>query len=397
MGYLAFVSYARVNVDFTNPDARLLRFLADIRREIVQRPAILGGDEPLFFDQTNIETGRDWNNELSIAAATSRVVLAIYSPAYFTREYCGREFQVFLDRQAKADPAHPGCIIPVLWQFDTVPSVAAHLQWRDAALPANYEKDGLETILRLSTPANCANYERAVMAIAQRILDAARHNLPELDGLDLKTYSPAFPEKKVSAGNGSTGATGVTLPRQKKARFVFLADQGWDWAPFGVEESIGVIATRVALQLQWRYDDMSIGSLKDDLDQTEETGVPTLLIPDPSGIGRPPIETAMMEYDKARLYENCGLIIPWNNQTPRNDPRWAEVMKVCKRKIKNAIPNHDWTGAVSKELFSSKAIAILTELGGKRMNKRLASNEEFARAEDETGVQAARAKWPQRK
>src|SRR5215831_16964634 len=82
MPYFVFVSYARVNVDRSDPADPLRKFVKDVRRRIEQRPDLLGNDEPMFFDETNIETGRDWDEELSHAAAISRAAMVIYSPAY---------------------------------------------------------------------------------------------------------------------------------------------------------------------------------------------------------------------------------------------------------------------------------------------------------------------------
>lgn len=388
MGYFAFVSYARVNVNPNDSGDPLLKFFEDIKFRIKQKPDILGDEEPLFLDRTNIETGRDWNNELSYAAATSRVALAIYSPAYFTRKYCGREFQVFLDRREMAGVPYPVSMVPVLWQPCTIPDAARPTQWADAGMPPTYERDGLEIISRLGRP---GEYQQAVIAIGNRLLDAVgqprgAQSLTELQNPDLKTHDYAFPKEPNAPGKGTVDSPSAAL---KMTRFVFLSGQGWDWKPYANEDSIGVLATELAAKLKVRYEEIPCNaSLHTTLDKTEDAGIPTLLISDPSSVTDPVIKAEMEDYDK-RLYDNCGLVVPWDTPSPSTDPRWKQIKLIFKRKTDALLQNHDWTSAISRDLFTSKALAIIEGIRMKRMNTLMSSGGDFAKAEDAAGQKAA--------
>src|SRR5579863_10363618 len=134
MAHLFFFSYARLNATYPE-DAELIRkFFKDLEASVQQA---LGVNYPAFLDTTNIETGNDWNEDLSGAAATSPVATALYSPSYFVSKFCGREFQVFLDRHRKLAP-QPGekrapPIVPIIWiKTISMPGVATSIQYADA-------------------------------------------------------------------------------------------------------------------------------------------------------------------------------------------------------------------------------------------------------------------------
>jgi TIR domain-containing protein len=102
MSYVFFTSYARDNAKHP-PDAELLRrFITDLSAEVSQRMAGTPSSEVGFFDQSDIETGAMWSSELAEALGTSRLGLALYSPSYFNRQWCGKEFKVLLDRKGRS-------------------------------------------------------------------------------------------------------------------------------------------------------------------------------------------------------------------------------------------------------------------------------------------------------
>jgi len=112
------------------------------------------------------ETGTEWNDELSNAAAGSRVAIALYSPSYFTSVWCGREFQVFLDRRAKAcasgDRA-PVAIIPLIWIRHNMPPAASQIQYTDDLFPRDYADIGLRQIMALRDE---AQYQRVRFTVS---------------------------------------------------------------------------------------------------------------------------------------------------------------------------------------------------------------------------------------
>jgi hypothetical protein len=156
------------------------------------------------------------------------------------------------------------------------------------------------------------------------------------------------------------------------------------------EDAIGLVAQDVALKLKVKFEEIPCdANLHDTLDRTEHTGIPTLLVPDPSSVQDATIKAEMEHYDR-RLYEHCGVVIPWDVSSPTTDNRWQQIQNICRRKTQAALPNHEWTSAVSRELFAAKAIAMVEGMRLKRLNSILVSGANFARAENETVINTAK-------
>src|SRR5262245_30151459 len=231
MAYVLFISYSRLNVRHPQDAANIKRFVTDLEGDLVQYPAVVGNDDACFLDTTNIETGTDWNEELSDAAARSRIAVALFSPSYFNSVWCGREFQVFLDRREAVAGDKPVAIVPVIWmRHDPIPESASAFQDTDDAIPSasfptDYRQMGLRQIMLLNSE---PQYTQARIAIGARILKAAQdHRLPQLTDLNLRTYGSAW---NVPPPNG--GGNKPISPSVKKTYFVFLANDGWGWRPY---------------------------------------------------------------------------------------------------------------------------------------------------------------------
>jgi hypothetical protein len=73
------------------------------------------------LQKQGIETGEAWVEKLSEAVPHCKACVAIFTPAFFESEFCGKEIQIFLERLAdwrgKLENAGkaPGAIIPVIW------------------------------------------------------------------------------------------------------------------------------------------------------------------------------------------------------------------------------------------------------------------------------------------
>src|SRR5687768_16360897 len=110
MPYDFFFSYTRANNDsylkkFFNDLSQAIR---DIRGE--PQSTVVG-----FFDQRDLELGENWDAAIVDALQTSKVFVAMASPAYFKSEYCGKEWRLFSDRLATMAPARPPLLKPVIW------------------------------------------------------------------------------------------------------------------------------------------------------------------------------------------------------------------------------------------------------------------------------------------
>src|SRR6185295_2004729 len=121
MSYEFFLSYTRAN-----NDDYLRQFFKDLSEEICERLGYPKGTEVGFFDQDGgIELGDEWDPTIVAALLSSKVLVAVYSPAYFNSRYCGKEWNLFHRRCLKylnarqaagdAESRLPPVIKPVLW------------------------------------------------------------------------------------------------------------------------------------------------------------------------------------------------------------------------------------------------------------------------------------------
>jgi len=88
-----FVSYASADRHRDPPVERVVRVLGEaLTRRLGRQPRI-------FFDQAEIKPGDVWPDRLRDAAASSSVMVACLSPAYFESDWCHREWSAFVTRE----------------------------------------------------------------------------------------------------------------------------------------------------------------------------------------------------------------------------------------------------------------------------------------------------------
>lgn len=93
----------------------------------------LNKDVKIFKDNNNINPGEIWPESLKNALVKSKVMVSIFSPAYFRSEWCMKEFNVMYHRQieCKLNPKN-GLIIPCkLFDGRHYPKVARNIQSLD--------------------------------------------------------------------------------------------------------------------------------------------------------------------------------------------------------------------------------------------------------------------------
>src|SRR5579872_4578138 len=180
MAYRFFFSYAR-----ENRDRDLDRFFKHLCTA-VKLEEYVRRDELAFFDGESIQTGAPWKDTLAKGLRTSRVLVAVCSPDYINSDYCGKEFQVFLERVASYAAAKnlqdaPRLILPVIWgnPKGSLREVISQYQYTDDAYPRIYAEEGLRYLAQLSNRKD--DYKRFVKRLAQKIVNGARdHPLPDL-------------------------------------------------------------------------------------------------------------------------------------------------------------------------------------------------------------------------
>lgn len=203
--YLFFFSYARLD-----RDRYLEKFFEDLDTRVRQMTA---HPEPSFRDMSKIEPGDDWPDELVTALQESQTMLCVYSPSYFTREFCGKEFSIFLERQG-LQPDDDGSvrgsrrIIPVLWlrekdlnRFNLPPAAVRTIQYLVQAHPDLYREQGLSGILRRT--GRRGQYQEILDEIADLIIDRSLPMLPPLpEKPDLRQVRNAFAELPAAEPGG---------------------------------------------------------------------------------------------------------------------------------------------------------------------------------------------------
>jgi hypothetical protein len=208
-----FFSYARKD---------LTPYLGKFFTDLVQETRSLAGREEVSFrDLTNLEPGDSWPAEIENALRYARVLVAVYSPWYFKRAYCGKEVQVFLDRQL-AQAGRGEKILPVFWspkewlaRYRLPPESLGHVHFEHKDFPPEYLRDGLSIMAKNRRIA----YSRLVNILARRIIALA-----EVDPLTPYPRSP----KLATVQSAFDEAAARKPPEEaadgpRRVQFLFLA------------------------------------------------------------------------------------------------------------------------------------------------------------------------------
>jgi TIR domain-containing protein len=393
MPYVFFTSYARDNAKHP-PDAELLRrFISDLSAEVSQKMAGTPNNEVGFFDQSDIETGAMWSSELAEALGTSRLGLALYSPSYFNRQWCGKEFKVLLDRRAAAvasgSPAES--ILPVLWMpTPTLPASAEAIQYKDDSFPSEYSNLGLRQLMRLNG-LNAAYYQFLAALAARIVALTGRSQLPPLHDLDLSSVPSAWDETAAADPNSHTaGAISKTC-------FIFLAQSGWHWEPFPEsKEKIGAIAQQVSGSLGLQYEEIAVDDqMSAKLLETYRSNVPTLLLGDPHAMPASKFAKQLRTYDTLYLL-NCGMLVPWTEDPESTaKPLWEKIHNdICPQKTSTPPPHHEWKSILSYPDLKTKALTTIENIRLRLLENILsvASSGTVQKAQNKTLTDAASEK-----
>jgi hypothetical protein len=153
MSYPVFTSYAQ-----ENRDQFLIKFIREFRTSLAQFEGEHGGEEAqkkvAYFDH-DVPGGTRWSPDILGALREADVLLCLMSHTYLRRPWCGRELQVFLDRdQTLARPAGATAsfVFPIWWQKPrkprALPSKLSQFNWRHDKYPKQYDTHGVWGIAR---------------------------------------------------------------------------------------------------------------------------------------------------------------------------------------------------------------------------------------------------------
>jgi hypothetical protein len=360
-----FVSYARADAEYEPDREDLKKFIEDLSAKVARKvPTPREGVR--FFDASSIEAGEVWTHELADALMKSRVGVALYTPTYFTRRWCGKEFQAFLNRAQALNG--PSGIVPVLWmKCTTLPSAVDGFQYTDASFPTEYGQIGMQQLLKLKAVYQ-DKYELALEAIANRIVGALARSLTPLAALDFDALQSAW-DASVEANPQSHTEGSVS-----KTCFVFVSRQGWDWQPYpAVSRRIGALAQQISGELGLRYEEIKCdATLKHKLEETNQSKVPTVLFGDPASLFDNTFAAPMQDYDKQFLL-NCAALVPWDEgskQAGDNDRRWVHLKSnVCRQKTEMPPPYHEWRSIFSQDDLELKTRTTIEQLRSRLMKQ----------------------------
>jgi uncharacterized membrane protein YgcG len=355
-----FVSYARLDTEYEAHRKYMRTFIDDLGAAVATKLARTR-EGICFFDESSIETGFPWRVELAEALKTVPVGVALCSPSYSASQWCGKEFQVFLDRAGgTVAQTGPTAIVPVLWyECQTLPAAVRDIQYKDDAFPAEYKGAGLRQLVSLKSYED--SYKFSVEVLAKRIVAAAARGLPPIATLDLERVPSAW-DRAVAEDPGSHKEGAIA-----KTCFVFLSSRGWDWQPYPErEKKIGAIAQQISGDLGLRYEEIACDAeLPRKLKETRASSVPTVLFGDPTSLMDGRYAQPLREYDDLYLL-NCGALVAWSStaSAPGNgDSVWTYLReKVCRQKTKVPPPNHEWRSIFSLDDLETKTRTVIVNI-----------------------------------
>jgi FxsC-like protein len=231
-----FLAYAH-----TPEQSWVKKLYDDLSREILERTTLPVTPNVGFMDTSAIPLGSDWRHELIRALARCRVFVPLYSPRYFTREECGKEWNAFAERildHRTRYPGSPAAIVPALWtpvETAEMPEVARKIQMDHADLGQEYALEGFYTLIKNKLYSN--EYCTAVQQLAKHIIRAAETS--QLRPFPLGGFGPlrnAFemPGRKAPADQCLTVVVAApTLSHVPRGRNeIYYGESFRDWNPY---------------------------------------------------------------------------------------------------------------------------------------------------------------------
>jgi FxsC-like protein len=340
MSYLFFLSYARED---NNTDGLVKKFYEDLSKDIAEKIAASPNDVG-FFDGEEIEPGADWDQKLASALQQSSVFIAAYSPYYFQKKFCGKEWAVFRSRveaYAKGLPKgseFPALMFPVLWQKEDyvlprIPTALGKIQYKFDDYGKAYAEQGLRVMLRNKKFRQ--QYDDFIPVLADKVIEAAeRHKLPTLPNLpSLDQVAEIFPAQSPAPSLIALPQSGGANPRYVK--FIFLAgrkqelqpfrasldsygESGGEWRPWlpDPRDEVDLLVQDVVQRERLISD--GVISLDDDLEkrlnEAENGNKIVVIVVDLWTLQLPSYRKLMREVVDPKQLVNCVIVVPWNPQ-----------------------------------------------------------------------------------
>ncbi|WP_242904174.1 TIR-like protein FxsC [Actinomadura terrae] len=237
-----FLSYARSRYQPELSDRWVVKFFNDLCTDVGHAT---GMQNPGFMDR-QIPAGGEWPDLLADGLANCRVFVAVFSPAYFLSDYCGKEWAAFLKRYQgqAAGLARPTAIIPAMWTpmaLKEMPESVRTMQNVPPGFPPAYSSEGLYGIMKLGRFRE--QYKETVLELAKLIkARAAECALPPSPVPTLETLRSAFagdaPDARRPAVRLTLAAQAIGQLPEGRGPY-YYGKSAREWTPYrGPEHSI---------------------------------------------------------------------------------------------------------------------------------------------------------------
>jgi FxsC-like protein len=305
-----FLSYARSRYRPEDSDRWVAKFFNDLCQDLGHAT---GTQNPGFMDR-QIPVGSEWPDQLADALANCRVFVALFSPAYFASEYCGKEWAAFLKRYhaQSAGLNRPSAIIPALWTplaMNEIPESLHSMQNVPPEFPPAYAAEGLYGIMKLGRYRE--QYKETVLRLATVIKDrAAECALPSSGVPSLRSVGSPFADLRTGTRRP---AIRLTLAAQSIEQLPPSRDTYYygrtprEWTPFRSEDHtlpIGAFAEQVLSEIGHQ----SIIETADEPPQ-EPVAAPGVLVVDPWAVKDRVIGKRLRQIDRDGVH----VLAPFNS------------------------------------------------------------------------------------
>lgn len=336
-----FLSYAR-----DKHDKYLNTFLPEFHEDLnsmIHTLTTPDAGEDGFLDVEGINLGEHWQDKLSAELQDCRAFISLYSPAYFTKDYCGKEWQIFSSRQAAYSaglPAHasrPALMMPVLWVPEkwlpsSLPEAASMVQYKHKDFGELYAQEGLQQFMKLRSKYHDQYHEFVKRFAEKLILAAGTYTLPRLPQLPpINEVESAFhrrgPEVEMYAQEPvNVGPSPVQfvfvagnqdeLREERKKLDSYGEHGGYDWSPYfpEVKEKVGLISQVVACAEKLPSNLVQLNNdFIDWLKLAKQHNKIVAIVVDTWTLKIPRYRAFMCEYDDLNFL-NCVVLVAWNNR-----------------------------------------------------------------------------------
>ncbi|MBZ3905290.1 MULTISPECIES: TIR-like protein FxsC [Streptomyces] len=348
-----FLSYARRD----DRAAYVGRFYEDLL-DALDLPGSVSDRQPTFRDVVNIMLGDDWLLELSRAVGSCRSMVALYSPAYFRSEYCGKEWTHFaarVKRYQDMTSVPPRALVPVLWEpvpQRRMPAEVRAVQYTEPGLGEEYLRHGLLQLMQ-SEPGGPA-YTHVVEEIARRVRAAADpFNLPvdAPPAFDLSEVRGCFPvnERPELGGHVRIFVAACTKeqPPVGRSHTAYYGEAPWMWAPYSPPR-VPTVVERAERVITGDGHTTSVEAVSPQLirhlNRARHLNQACVLLVDAWSAREAPYRGALVRYDEL-YHPTTAVLVPCHEHDresgTENEALWDAVRRVFERNWMRRNDPHD--------------------------------------------------------